>query len=168
MTLSATQQQTLIVFEVGDVADGRVAANVAAIWSDYADKALIDYRLQRLYTVLRCAQLVLGYYVQQVDFQASSDISMKNDQRTQHVRAIANTAQCEITALETKARSRRGGATGTLTTTEIAIPPAAPNAPIPNPWIDATDPVYAGSPYFDVGIGAAGPPITDITVDNAL
>lgn len=162
MALSAVQQQALIALEVGDTPDGRVSANVAAIWADYADKALLDARLQVWYTTVRCIDLALGYERTNVDYGQLGVLTMKAGQSPDRLLAMRKARQADITMLEAKARARRGGVSGTLTTTEIAIPPEAPNAPVPNPYIDATDSTYAGSPYYSPGFTPGGPAIVDV------
>ena len=150
MPLTPSQQQTLLVLEVGDTPDTRLATNVAGIWDDYADKALIDPRLQVFYTKRRLIELALGYFRDQVDFQVMNDVSMKMDQRTQHLALQYKAAEDEITSLQLRAQKRRTGASTPLTTTAPISPPD-PGTIVVNPVLDANDPVFAGSPYYRDG-----------------
>jgi len=141
----------MLVLEVGETADNRLTTNVAAVWDDYADKALIDARLQVFYTKRRLIDLALGFYRNQVDFQAAGDIGMKLDQRTKHLADMRAQTEAEIEAIQVKSAKRRGGASTPLTTVAPVTAPVA----IPYPFLlDANDPAFTGSPYFQTDLDA--------------
>src|SRR5438105_8707634 len=100
MARSAAKQQNLIVLEVGDTPDGRLTANVSDIWADYADKALLDARLQQLYTKLRCIDMVLGYERTSVDYQQLRVLEVKAGQSPDRLLKMKAVLEADILVLE--------------------------------------------------------------------
>lgn len=145
MPVTDADIQALIILEVGDEATaaapgGILAANIATIWASYADKAQIAPRLQELYGKRRCIDLVLGVVRGQVDFEIFQDHRRNQSQKAKALEAMRADCQAEIAVIEKKARTKRPGVAGLITTVTPLSPPSTSS---PN----ANDPRYKGDPY---------------------
>lgn len=133
-----------VVAQVGDTPTGLLVTHMTTAWVRNAEKALIHPRLQEAYYKRDLIDLALGYYRAQVDVTLGTDMAQKRSQRFIALAAMRADAQVDIEKIEKVARARRGIAIGLLTTTA----PVTPSIPDPtNPYIDANDPRFSGSPY---------------------
>lgn len=145
MTVTDAQIQGLLILEVGDMADNRLALNVAVIWDRYADKALIYPRLREFYVKRALIDLCLGGVRNNVSFSEPGGLSIQQNLQTTNLRAMKVECEAEIRRLEELARKNRPIAVGTLTNVEPRTPPPFPQPLNPR---DANDPLYTGDPYL--------------------
>jgi len=145
MALAAADIQRLVVLRVGDTPDGLLAANIAAIWASYADKAAVYPRLQELYTQREAVELAAARVRAEVDFGTSGDISIRASQQFAALLAMRRELDAQLAELETRARGARVGVVGPL----VAVAPQSPprGVPVPSGPPDANAPAYQGDAY---------------------
>ncbi len=146
-TIAATDIQSLIIDEVGDTADGYLAARIATVWASYADKAGTAPRLQELYSKKRLANLLIGRLREQVDFAIQGDLSRKQSQKVTTLQAMVAQTQVEIDKVERQSIAQRPILTAPITITSPEGPPVPGVISPYDEVIDASDPRYSGDPY---------------------
>jgi hypothetical protein len=141
----------LLVLEVGETPDLRLAANVGTYWTLNAAYGAIYAPLQRWYTKLNLIDLALGYYRAQVNTTVPGGVSLQYQQRVQSLLAMRADTLTMVTTLQQQAQSSRGGAQAPITQTQPELPP--PLAPVPAtfPYANANDPIWQGDPYEPQG-----------------
>ncbi len=152
MAVTAAQIQRLIILRIGDTGDGVLAANIAAIWDSYADKAALYPRLQELYTQREGIDLVMAAARGQVDFGSALELTVKASQEFAHLVTMRATLDTQIAELERQARANRRGVVAPLVT---VAPESPPTGPEPFGPLDANDSRYAGSVYKRI-VGSRG------------
>lgn len=136
--------QTLLVQEVGDTADGRLAANVETIAAVWADADTVSPGLARLYVKRQLIDLAIGATRAQVDFNAPNDIGMKLSQRMTNLLTMRDLVTADLLLLHTQGAGGRDGASAELTTRTPQSPPCWwPSPPFP----DANGAGLRGDPY---------------------
>lgn len=136
MALGETDYQNLIVLEVGDDADGTLAANIATLWAQYAGAA--SDTLHFLYAKQSAIDLMLGRVRQHVDIRALDGAEVKLDQLSVHLLRMRAGVDALIAA--ELAAVAGGPAAGPITATAPVAPPC-----IHMP--DANDRAYRGDAY---------------------
>lgn len=132
-------QDLLLLGEVGDEDDGRVAANAASIWQRHAWRGQIHPDLQGLYAKRDAIDLRLEAHVLEVDIATGAEEQAKLDEVTAHLRASRLETQTEIARIEAMVRAVRMPAVAAITATEPQTPPCG--------GPDANWSRYRGSPY---------------------
>src|SRR5947209_15116037 len=130
-----------IIAEVGDP-NNTIGPVVEIVWDLMADRAAIDPRLQVLYTKRAALDARLAEEAPFIDFGSGQD-RFSRSQVHDHLQAMRESTQAEITRIEQIARANRTPAFGALTGT-------SPESPVTPSSPDATDPRYAGDPYQSV------------------
>lgn len=147
MAVTDAQIQTLLVLEVGDNADRLLAANVAALWDRFADKALVSTRLRELYVKRSLIDLARGAIRDQIDYSlgGAAAASFHAHDRVETLEKMRANLYAELQQEERVARHTRPLALGTLTQTAPELPA---DGTAPPATLDANDPRFAGSPYW--------------------
>lgn len=133
-------QDLLLLGEVGDESDGRVAVNAAALWQRHAWRAGIHPDLQGLFAKRDAIELRLEAHVLEVDLATGAEEQVKLDEVTAHLHAMYANTMAEIVRVLAASRGSRAPKIGAIAATE-PVPP--PDSVTP----DAGSMDYSGSPY---------------------
>lgn len=136
MSLSSEQYKDKIILEVGDNADGLLAATVDLLWDAHDNQAELEVRY--LYAKRDAIDVMLGSVRAQVDFTIDNDHSRKQSQKAQILLAMRAACQATLDQALALAAAASGGTVGQLTTTA----PVAPLTGQQNP----SDRRYRGDP----------------------
>jgi hypothetical protein len=131
--------QAQVLAEVGDP-NGTIAPLLPVLWTIFADKALIDPALIRLYAKRSAIEARMAEEQGSIDFSLGQEVQDKQSQRFTHLVEMRAEAHAEILRIEAIATARRVPQTGALTATTPTTPPT-PESP------DANSALYQGSPY---------------------
>jgi len=145
MPLVPGTEQQLILLQVGDAPDNRLAANIAMLWTRNAGYASLGMGIQTLYTQRDALDVLIGYYQDQVDV-TTFDMKMSAHQRLDTLQAMRLNTERELLRREQIARMRRGGASLPITTQEPIGPLDVTGQPNPGGF-DANSITLSGSPY---------------------
>lgn len=118
MTLSDDQYKDLIVLQVGDNADGLLAANIDLLWEGNGDQA--DAATQALYTKRSAIDLMLGDVRQKVDFRDPAGISANLSDLFDHLMRMRADVVAQIALAASSGNG--AGAVGTITKTAPVEP----------------------------------------------
>lgn len=148
MPITAAQIQADITASLAPAdPNGLVNGDIALYWSIYADKAALGPRLQELYTLRRCIDLLLRFYATQADVTVGEDVAVKQSQISDQLEAQRQRCEEEIRHIETEVANVRPLLVGALTTVAPVSQPLPLPAALPP---DGNDQVYAGTPYQTV------------------
>jgi hypothetical protein len=137
-----TDEQSRMVQEVGETDDGRIAANVAAVFAIWAGKDALYAGLTWLYVKRELVELAIGAERAKVDFTSAQDLGMKMSDKAGALQTMYDKTLAEIIRIESKARGSRPGASLELVTQTPQSSPW-PSPPYPN----ANSRRLRGDPY---------------------
>lgn len=129
-----------ILSQVGDVPDGRVGNAIDLLWDSYEDRAAWHPRLQVLYTMRGCLNILEAAYRDRSNIEVAGSITQFLDQQFKHIATIRTQNDADIAQLEAEVRSDWGPSVGQLAAT-------APEAPPFVGAFDANSPCLRGDAY---------------------
>ena len=135
MPLSEQEYKDLILSDLPETTDGRLALNVDVLWTRF--DTITDLEAHYLSTRLAAIDLLLGAAAQLVSFRTSSGSSVQASDVFDHLTKLRELAVAAIGGT-----SASGSAAGQLTATAPIDPPFGAGS-VP----DANDRAYRGDPY---------------------
>lgn len=117
MSLTAAQYQTLILAELGDTADGALAASLDLLWQRFDGVASLEARYHA--SKLAAIDFLLGQTRTEVDFRTSSGSAISASQAFAHLQALRAGVELALGAL---GAGSGGVALGPLTKTAPLTP----------------------------------------------
>lgn len=154
--ISDAALQALIIAQVGDEA-GVLAANIPTLWTRWAGKLSVHPDLRDLYVRRDCIRLVLPAMRKKADIAQAGGGSVRTSAWFDHLLSMLAEIQAEIVRIERRAAASRPGVVTPITTVTGSVPLDSPNAPAPDPYVDANAPIYRGDPYQSPGEPPASP-----------
>ena len=161
MAVTDLQVQSLLVLEVGECPDNRLASGVGTYWAMNAAYGALYPPLQRWYTKRDLIDLALGYYRDQINVSMPGGVTFAYQQRVASLLAMREVTVTMIGALYAQARASRGIAVAPITQTEPILPPPLEPLPQSYPYPDSGDPRWSGSPYYQQGS------VRDVTAETS-
>lgn len=145
MPVTASDLQRLILAEVQDTPDARVAVLMPTIWGMFADKDAIAPRLRYLSAKRTACDVIAGYYRDRID-TGMAELSSKDSQYLSNILEIRAATQDELVQTELRARGQRVVSIAALTNLAPEVNPLLD--PVPSSqYISGNDPRYQGDVY---------------------